>query len=95
MHKMHKGENKPGSHSYSSINNFTGHFFILKRKFLFEIVGRRALKEKSDHCAMNSSWEEDELKLSAPKIFLACLIIFPKESQYFVILLPFPKNTFF
>ena len=56
MHKVHKGENKPGSHSYSSINNFTGHFFILKRKLLFGIVGRRALNKQSDHCAMNSSW---------------------------------------
>ena len=56
MHKVQKGENKPGSHSYSSINNFTGHFFILKRKLLFGIVGRRALNKQSDHCAMNSSW---------------------------------------
>lgn len=56
---MHKGISKLGSHSHSSINSFTGDFFLLEREVLFGIVkGERGhLKNKDDHCAMNSSWE--------------------------------------
>lgn len=81
MCKMRKGRNKPGSHSHSSINNFTGDFFILNRKCSFVIIGKGALRNKGDHCAVDSSREENELMLSAPKILLAPLTSFPKESQ--------------
>lgn len=44
-----------GSHSHSSINGFTGTFFLLEREFLFVIIGSGALKNRADHYTMNSS----------------------------------------
>lgn len=54
---MHKGRNKPGSHSHSSINSFTGDFFLLEKAVLFGLVEGGALNNKGEHCAAHSSWE--------------------------------------